>query len=110
MTTFDDSKIVIVRLTSNEEVLGLLDSSEAPKIKLLLPFRIGITQAKQTQMIDGTPNYDIRLAPFLPLGDEDTSLEFPESIIAFKYRPNQDIRAKYKELYLKMTSGLVLPG
>jgi hypothetical protein len=104
---FDDKNVSILRLVSGEELLGLVTVTELG-YSIKNPFRI-FAQENPTQTLDGRPNLNIHLAPYLPLAELSVDLSVEKAVVVFAYRPNSDIVAKYKQIFLQMETGLILP-
>ena len=98
---FDEKKVTILRLTSNEEVIAISTKTESDYI-LDTPFAVHV-QADQ----HGKPQ--VLFAPFLFLKDEDEEFHLPKEVVAFSYKANAGVAEKYKELYMKINSKLILP-
>ncbi len=106
---FNEDKVYIVRLVSGEELLALVETvgEGIEKVhNIEAPFFVSLNPGPS-----GAPQ--VHLQPFLFMLDEEDEtkpLQLPDKIVAFKYRPAKDIRSKYNEIYVKATTGLILPS
>lgn len=102
--SFDEEKIKITRLISGEDLLGSVTLEGFTGAYLIeFPFVIGINADPRTS------HPTVQLAPFFHLMDEP-NLRVDAKAVVFSYKPNADVIEKYKQIYLQMTSGLVLPS
>lgn len=93
--------IRVLKLITQEEVLGEVESESETEFVLSNPVGIAVVRGK-----DGQPN--VGLAPF-PLHAEqkqDTTFAIPKRSVVYSYIPAQDFINNYNQIF---GSGIVVP-
>lgn len=97
---FDAKKVKITKLITGEEIISLVEKGGDDYIKITIPFQVFLEPQSQR----------LHMGPYLHMAhDDEESFLLDVNHFLFSYTPKDAIAEKYKEIYMKMTSGLIIP-
>ena len=93
--------ILAMKLVTNEDVLGEIESESETEFVLVNPVGIAIIRGK-----DGTPN--VGFAPFPLHAEQKTgaTVAISKRNVVYSYEPAEDFKSNYNQIF---GSGLVVP-
>jgi hypothetical protein len=95
-------EVLVLKLITNEEVLGEIESQSETEIVLVNPVGVAIVRGK-----DGQPN--VGFSPF-PLHAEQktgTTIAFAKKHVVYSYVPQEDFVKNYDQIF---GTGLIVPS
>lgn len=102
--SFDSENVMVVHLMSGEHLIGLVDKDSPESVNGVVAnfvLTVNFVQANNT--------LKVHTHPFSPVIDIEEPMFISNKIIAMKYKPHAEFLNEYKQGFMKMTSGLILP-